>query len=77
MTQKEYSRIRWLYAMDNLPVLWRIDFGLDDVYVNEYLSGKIASPLGEVKKNGIGHERGLEPLVNYTRVRKYCRSHWR
>lgn len=39
------------------------------VYVNEYFTGDIASPFGGVKKSGIGRERGLETLANYTRVK--------
>lgn len=39
------------------------------VYVNEYFSGEMASPFGGVKKSGIGRERGLETLENYTRVK--------
>jgi aldehyde dehydrogenase (NAD+) len=39
------------------------------VYVNEYFSGEIASPFGGVKKSGIGRERGLETLANYTRIK--------
>ena len=39
------------------------------VYVNEYFSGEMASPFGGVKQSGIGRERGLETLVNYTRIK--------
>jgi aldehyde dehydrogenase (NAD+) len=39
------------------------------VYVNEYFAGEMASPFGGVKKSGIGRERGLETLANYTRVK--------
>ena len=39
------------------------------VYINEYFAGEIASPFGGVKKSGIGRERGLETLANYTRVK--------
>lgn len=45
----------------------RLDAGT--VYVNEYFSGEMASPFGGVKKSGIGRERGLETLENYTRVK--------
>lgn len=39
------------------------------IYVNEYFTGEMASPFGGVKKSGIGRERGLETLANYTRVK--------
>ena len=39
------------------------------VYVNEYFAREMASPFGRVKKSGIGRERGLETLANYTRVK--------
>ena len=39
------------------------------VYINEYFAGEMASPFGGVKKSGIGRERGLETLANYTRVK--------
>lgn len=45
----------------------RLDAGT--VYVNEYFSGEMASPFGGMKKSGIGRERGLETLANYTRVK--------
>ena len=45
----------------------RLDAGT--VYVNEYFAGEMASPFGGVKKSGIGRERGLETLANYTRVK--------
>ena len=38
-------------------------------YINEYFAGEMASPFGGVKKSGIGRERGLETLANYTRVK--------
>ena len=45
----------------------RLDAGT--IYINEYFSGEMASPFGGVKKSGIGRERGLETLVNYTRIK--------
>ena len=39
------------------------------VYINEYFIGEMASPFGGVKKSGIGRERGLETLANYTRIK--------
>ena len=39
------------------------------VYVNEYFTGEMASPFGGMKKSGIGRERGLETLANYTRIK--------
>ena len=45
----------------------RLDAGT--VYINEYFAGEMASPFGGVKKSGIGRERGLETLANYTRVK--------
>lgn len=39
------------------------------IYINEYFSGEMASPFGGVKKSGIGRERGLETLENYTRIK--------
>ena len=38
-------------------------------YIREFFSGKTMSPFGGVKKSGIGRERGLETLANYTRVK--------
>lgn len=45
----------------------RLDAGT--VYVNEYFTGEMASPFGGVKKSGIGRERGLETIANYTRIK--------
>lgn len=45
----------------------RLDAGT--VYINEYFAGEMASPFGGVKKSGIGRERGLETLANYTRIK--------
>ncbi|MGU9951048.1 MAG: aldehyde dehydrogenase family protein [Gammaproteobacteria bacterium WSBS_2016_MAG_OTU1] len=39
------------------------------IYINEYFTGEMASPFGGVKKSGIGRERGLETIANYTRVK--------
>ena len=39
------------------------------VYINEYFTGEMASPFGGVKKSGIGRERGLETMANYTRIK--------
>lgn len=50
-----------------LRVARRLEAGT--VYVNEYFIGEMASPFGGVKKSGIGRERGLETLENYTRVK--------
>ncbi|MCH9705613.1 MAG: aldehyde dehydrogenase family protein [Proteobacteria bacterium] len=50
-----------------LRLAQRLDAGT--VYVNEYFIGEMASPFGGVKKSGIGRERGLETLANYTRVK--------
>ena len=45
----------------------RLDAGT--VYVNEYFAGDVASPFGGVKQSGIGRERGLETIANYTRIK--------
>lgn len=45
----------------------RLDAGT--IYLNEYFAGEMATPFGGVKKSGIGRERGLETLANYTRVK--------
>ncbi len=45
----------------------RLDAGT--VYINEYFTGEMASPFGGVKKSGIGRERGLETMANYTRIK--------
>ena len=73
MMQLGDNRIRRPYPMDNLPVLWHIDSNLEagTVYINEYFAGEMASPFGGVKKSGIGRERGLETLANYTRVKNF------
>ena len=39
------------------------------VYINEYFAGDVASPFGGMKQSGIGRERGMETLANYTRVK--------
>ena len=70
MTQAENNQIRLLYTMDNLPVLRSIDSDLSaETVYNEHFAGEMASPFGRVKKIGIGRERGLETLANYTRVK--------
>ena len=43
--------------------------GAGTAYINEYFAGEMASPFGGVKKSGVGRERGLETLANYTRVK--------
>ena len=55
MMQLGDNRMWQFYLMDNLPVLWRINSNLhaDMVYINEYFSRQIASPLDGVKKSGI------------------------
>ena len=62
-------RVAMAQGKDNR--MWHIDFNLDTdtVYINEYFAGEMASPFGGVKKSGIGRERGLETLANYTRVK--------
>ena len=71
MMQLGDNRMWQFYPMGSLPVLWRIDSNLEagTVYINEYFAGEMASPFGGVKKSGIGRERGLETLANYTRVK--------
>ena len=71
MMQLGDNRIRRPYPMNNLPVSWHTDSNLEaeTVYINEYFAGEMASPFGGVKKSGIGRERGLETLANYTRVK--------
>ena len=39
------------------------------VYINEYFAGDVAAPFGGVKQSGVGRERGLETMANYTRVK--------
>ena len=39
------------------------------VYINEYFAGDVAAPFGGMKQSGIGRERGLETMANYTRVK--------
>ena len=39
------------------------------IYINEYFAGDVASPFGGMKQSGIGRERGMETLANYTRVK--------
>ena len=65
------NRMWQFYPMGSLPVLWCIDSNLDadTVHINEHFAGKMASPFWEVKKSGIGRERGLETLANYMRVK--------
>lgn len=50
-----------------LRLAGRLDAGT--VYINEYFAGEMASPFGGVKKSGIGRERGLETIANYTRIK--------
>ena len=71
MMQLGDNRMWQFYPMDSLPILWRIDSRSDaeTVYINESFAGAMASPFGGVKKCGIGRDRGLETLANYTRVK--------
>ena len=71
MMRLEDNRVWQFYPMDSLPVLWRIGSNLDadTVHINKYFAGEMASPFWEVKKSGIGRERGLETLANYPRVK--------
>lgn len=39
------------------------------VMINEYFSGGIGSPFGGYKQSGIGRERGLAALENYTQIK--------
>ena len=39
------------------------------VYINEYFAGDVSAPFGGMKQSGIGRERGMETLANYTRVK--------
>jgi len=39
------------------------------VMINEYFTGGIGSPFGGWKESGIGYERGLEAVHNYTRLK--------
>ena len=39
------------------------------VYINEYFAGDVSAPFGGMKQSGIGRERGLETMANYTRVK--------
>ena len=56
--------------MDSLPVLWALTpTWMLKRCINEYFAGEIASPFWGAKKSGIGRERGLETLANYTRVK--------
>ena len=71
MTQLGDNRMWQFYPMGSLPVLWRIDsdFGVSTAHINDYFPSEIVSPWSGVKKSGIGRERGLETLANYTRVK--------
>ncbi|MEO1148908.1 MAG: aldehyde dehydrogenase family protein, partial [Cyanobacteria bacterium J06638_22] len=39
------------------------------VMVNEYFAGDIGAPFGGYKQSGIGRERGLVALQNYTQIK--------
>lgn len=39
------------------------------VMINEYHSGGVGSPFGGYKQSGIGRERGLAALDNYTQIK--------
>ena len=55
MMQLGDNRMWQFYPIGSLPVLWHIDSNLDadTVYINEYFSRQIASPLDGVRKSGI------------------------
>ena len=45
-------------------------YGADEVLmINEYFTGGPGSPFGGYKQSGIGRERGLLALQNYTQVK--------
>ena len=71
MMQLGDNRMRQFYPIGSLLVLWRIDSSLntDMAYINAYFAEEMASPFGEGKKSGIGKERELGTLANYTRVK--------
>ncbi len=39
------------------------------VFINDYFSGSVACPFGGYKRSGIGRERGIEALSNYTQIK--------
>ena len=45
------------------------DFQAGYVMINEYFTGGLGSPFGGYKQSGIGRERGLMALQNYTQVK--------
>jgi len=42
------------------------------VYVNEWFAGGVETPFGGFKKSGVGREKGLEALDNYTQIKSVC-----
>ena len=66
----EYGLAAGVFTKDinrAMRLIKRLDAG--SVHVNEYFSGEMAAPFGGVKKSGIGREKGLETLANYTRIK--------
>ena len=41
----------------------------ENMYINKYFSGEMASPFGCFKKSRIGRKRWSETLANYMRVK--------
>jgi acyl-CoA reductase-like NAD-dependent aldehyde dehydrogenase len=39
------------------------------IHINEYSTGDIGSPFGGMKQSGIGREKGLATLANYTQIK--------
>ena len=50
-----------------LRVAARLEAG--QIYVNEYQSGGVETPLGGYKQSGYGREKGLEALHHYTQLK--------
>jgi len=42
------------------------------VYINEWFAGGVETPFGGFKKSGVGREKGLEALDNYTQIKSVC-----
>lgn len=66
----EYGLAAGVFTRDisrALRLATRLDAGT--IYINEYFSGDVNAPFGGMKQSGIGREKGLETIANYTKIK--------